>query len=85
MKSRNRKIERIRGWFSAPWYFLVFSVYPVLALLSVNVGQVKLEAGWRPLLVSALAAGLLFRLLRLPFPFSGRTGRGPGPESGHDL
>jgi hypothetical protein len=65
MKSRNRKIERIRGWFSAPWYFLVFSVYPVLALLSVNVGQVKLEAGWRPLLVSALAAGLLFRLLRL--------------------
>jgi hypothetical protein len=56
---------QIGGLFSIPWYFLVFSAYPVLALLSVNVGQVKVETGWRPLLVSILFAGLLFELLML--------------------
>ena len=51
--------------FSAPWYFIVFSAYPVLALLSFNIGQVKLGAGWRPLLVSVVCAGILFALLKL--------------------
>lgn len=63
MKSRNKIMQRIGGWFSIPWYFIVFSAYPVLALLSVNVGQVKVEAGWRPVLVSVVFAGLLFGVL----------------------
>ena len=52
-------------WFSIPWYPLVFSAYPVLALLAENIGEVKLEAGWRPLLISVAFAGILFILLRL--------------------
>src|SRR5215217_8163251 len=51
--------------FSIPWYFIVFSAYPVLALLAFNVGQVKIGAVWRPLVVSVLFAGLLFLLLQL--------------------
>src|SRR6266545_5262432 len=50
--------------FSLPWYFIVFSAYPVLALLAFNSGQVKIESGWRPLVLSILFAGLLFLLLR---------------------
>src|SRR5688572_10640258 len=52
-------------WFSVPWYFLAFSAYPVLALMAVNVGQVKAGAVWRPLLVSILFAVLLWALIKL--------------------
>ena len=41
------------------------SVYPVLALLAANTGQVKLETGFRPLLICVGSAGILFVLLRL--------------------
>ncbi len=61
-----KKIIKVVGrWFSVPWYFLVFSGYPVLSLLSFNIGQVKLENGWRPLLVSVLFGGLIFLLCLL--------------------
>jgi sulfatase-like protein len=56
--------KKITVWFSIPWYFLVFSLYPVLALLATNVGQVKVGSGWRPLVLSVLLSGLLFLLLR---------------------
>lgn len=56
--------KTLEEWFSHPWYPVVFAAYPVLALLSFNIGQVKVEAGWRPLLVSVLAGGLLLVLLR---------------------
>lgn len=61
----NKLTEKLRQWFSTPWYFLVFSVYPVFALLSFNIGQVKLENGWRALFMSALFGGLLFLLCLL--------------------
>lgn len=51
-------------WFSIPWYPILFGAYPVLALLAANVGQVKVEAGWRALLACILFAGLLFIFLR---------------------
>jgi len=51
--------------FNFPWYPLVFSAYPALALLSENIGQVKPIGGIRALLVSMLAGGLLFLLLRV--------------------
>lgn len=57
--------QTLSRWFSIPWYPILFGAYPVLALMSVNVGQIKLEAGWRPLIVCILFAGILFTLLRL--------------------
>jgi hypothetical protein len=54
------KVKKVLGrWFSWPWYPLAFGAYPVLALLAQNVGEVKLEAGWRPLLVSVGLAVIL--------------------------
>ena len=50
---------------NAPWYFIPFAVYPVLALLSHNISQVRFTAGIRPLIISVLAAALLFLLFRL--------------------
>ena len=57
--------KTLSKWFSIPWYPILFGAYPVLALMAVNVGQIKLEAAWRPLIVSVLFAVTLFVLLRL--------------------
>jgi hypothetical protein len=65
MNKRKGRTTFLGKWFSLPWYFLVFSVYPVLALMAVNVGQVKAGALWRPLLVSVLLAGFLFFVVYL--------------------
>ncbi|MEW6085634.1 MAG: sulfatase-like hydrolase/transferase [Chloroflexota bacterium] len=51
--------------FAVPCYPILFGAYPVLALLAVNIGQIKVEAGWRALIVSISFAGVLFILLRL--------------------
>jgi hypothetical protein len=59
--------EKLGKWFSIPWYPLVISIYPVLALLSANSGEVKAEAGWRPLLVCLGLAGILLVVWRLIF------------------
>ncbi|HVN16997.1 MAG TPA: hypothetical protein VMT73_14735 [Anaerolineales bacterium] len=55
----------MKKWFASPWYPFVFALYPVLALLAANVGQVEVSAGARPLLISIAGAGTLFLLLRL--------------------
>ena len=52
-------------WFSIPWYPIVFGAYPVLALLAFNIGQIKIEAGSRTLLVCIALAASLFLLLKL--------------------
>ena len=57
--------KTLGGLFSHPWYPLTLGAYPVLALLAFNIGQIKLEAGWRALLFSVLFAGILFLLLKL--------------------
>lgn len=62
MNNLKKIIDPVTRWFSIPWYFIVFSAYPVLALLAFNIGQVKLGSGWRPLLLSVLLGGLLFLL-----------------------
>jgi len=51
--------------FRAPWYFATLAAYPVLALLSYNISQVRYTAGIRPLGVSVLAAAVLFLLFRI--------------------
>ncbi|MBV6449732.1 MAG: hypothetical protein MHPDNHAH_00445 [Anaerolineales bacterium] len=64
-------MEKIRKtlsrWFAIPWYPILFGAYPVLALMAVNVGQIKVEAGWRALIICIAFAGILFLLLRLIF------------------
>jgi hypothetical protein len=51
--------------FGIPWYPFLFSAYPALALLSTNLGQVKIDAGIRSMLVSLLVAGVLYLVLWL--------------------
>ena len=65
MVNFKKVMKTLHGWFSHPWYPYVLSFYPVLALLAYNVGQIKLEAGWRGLVVSLLVSGTLNILLRL--------------------
>lgn len=48
------------GVFSIPWYPIAISAYPVLALLSANVGQIQVSAGLRSLLVSMAFGGALY-------------------------
>ena len=53
--------------FEIPWYPIVISAYPILALLSANTGQVSSGAAVRPLLISVAFGGLLFLALWLLF------------------
>jgi hypothetical protein len=48
------------GWLQhMPLHPFLFAVYPILTLLVINISEVDLTSGWRPLLLSVLAAGLL--------------------------
>jgi hypothetical protein len=60
-------MKKLLKVFTAPWYFFTFAAYPVLALLSHNISQVRYTAGIRPLVVSVAAASMLFLLFRLLF------------------
>lgn len=59
--------NRIGNWFAIPWYPFAISAYPVLKLLAANIGEVGLDAGIRPLLISLLLGGVLFLILWLVF------------------
>ena len=52
---------------NAPWYFVPLAAYPVLALLYHNISQVRYTAGIRSLVISVMAALLLFLLFRLAY------------------
>lgn len=51
--------------FSIPWYFIVFSAYPITSLLAANIGQVNVNAAWRSLLISLLLGGTFFLMAQL--------------------
>ena len=53
--------------FKFPWYPFLLAAYPALALLSNNITQVKYPAAVRPVILSCLAAGLLFLIFRLVY------------------
>ncbi|HSB02123.1 MAG TPA: hypothetical protein VLE49_15850, partial [Anaerolineales bacterium] len=57
--------NRLGKWFAIPWYPFAISAYPALKLLAANQGEVGLDAGLRPLLVSVLFGAILFLILRL--------------------
>ena len=65
MNNFRRVTKTLNSWFSIPWYLILFGAYPVLALLAENIGEVKVEAGWRSLVVCIGFAVLLFSLLKL--------------------
>jgi len=65
MNNFKRMRKTLGQWFAIPWYPIVFAMYPVLALLAANIGEVKFESGWRVLLICVVTAGILFLLLRL--------------------
>lgn len=48
-----------------PWYFLLFSAYPILALLGFNINEVNPDVVFRPIFVSGIAAILLFLAFRV--------------------
>jgi hypothetical protein len=66
MMNRWKLLKKTLGsWFSIPWYPIAFGAYPVLALMAYNIGQIKVEAGWRALLLSVLLAATLFAVSKL--------------------
>ncbi|MCE9645653.1 MAG: LTA synthase family protein [Chloroflexi bacterium] len=67
MKKTNPTLVCLTSFFSAPWYPVAISAYPVLALMSANTGQIQPSAGIRPLIVSVLFGGLLYLIVWLFF------------------
>jgi hypothetical protein len=58
-------MKKLLKVLNSPWYVVMFAAYPVLALLSYNISQVRYTAGIRPLVISVAAATMLFLLFRL--------------------
>lgn len=48
-----------------PWHPLFFAVYPVLALVGININEVEPAVLWRPLFVLLLSAAFLLAVLGL--------------------
>jgi hypothetical protein len=48
-----------------PWHSLLFALYPVLALVGVNINEVEPAVLWRPLFVLVLAVAMLLPLFGL--------------------
>lgn len=65
MKQFNSIKSSLGRWFAVPWYPFVFSLYPGLALLSTNLGQVEAIAGLRVLLASLAFGAILYLLFGL--------------------
>jgi len=57
--------KAISSFFNTPWYPIATSMYPVLALLTANTGEIQPNAAVRPLLVSVLLGGFLFLVIWL--------------------
>jgi hypothetical protein len=54
------RINKKRSWLqSFPLHPFLFAVYPIVTLLAFNISEVDFSAGFRPLILSILLAGLL--------------------------
>ena len=58
-------VKSLKKIIQTPFYPFLLAAYPVVALLSYNISQVKYPAAIRPLILACLAAGLLFLIFRL--------------------
>ena len=53
-------MDKRPGWLQrVPLHPFLFAVYPILALLAINISEVDASSGWRPLLLSMVAAAFL--------------------------
>src|SRR5919112_4063198 len=54
------KIDRRQPWLQVfPLHVFLFAIYPILALLAINISEVDPSSAWRSVLLAIVAAGLL--------------------------
>jgi hypothetical protein len=58
---------------TTPIHSFLLAAYPIVALLAFNISEVEVSSGWRPLLLSALMAGILMLLSYLVYRSWGRA------------
>src|SRR4030095_7060968 len=64
----NSQMNKTPGWLQhVPLHPFLFAVYPILALLAINISGVDASSGWRPALLSVLVTGLLTLILYTVF------------------
>jgi hypothetical protein len=63
MNERSFKRPPRLNWKTIPWHVLLFSTYPILALLGHNITEVSPVVTFVPLLISMLSAGLLLLVI----------------------
>jgi hypothetical protein len=62
------KTSKTRSQIQAfPFHPFLFAVYPILALLAVNISEVDSASAWRPLFLSVIASGLLALIFYVSF------------------
>ncbi|HSL43586.1 MAG TPA: hypothetical protein VK897_09155 [Anaerolineales bacterium] len=60
----SRKTSKEQSWLRRfPIHLLLFATYPILALLAINISEVDLSSGLRPLVLSLVLAGFLTLVL----------------------
>ncbi len=64
-KRRNPVLPKQWNWKAVPWYVLLFSAYPILALLAHNATEVTPTVALIPLAFSAASAGILLLVFRV--------------------
>lgn len=53
-------VDKRPGWLGrVPFHPFLFAIYPILALLAINIAEVDLSSGWRLVSLSIAVAGLL--------------------------
>lgn len=64
----SRKTGNGQPWLRRfPLHLLFFAAYPILVLLAINISEVDLSSGLRPLLLSLIVAGLVTLLVYLVY------------------
>ncbi len=54
------KIDRRQPWLQVfPLHLFLFAIYPILALLAINISEVDPSSAWRSVLLAIVAAGFL--------------------------
>lgn len=54
-----------KQWLAYPWFVVLLSAYPVLALAAANIHQIRIDAIFRPLIISIIGGCALWGILSL--------------------
>lgn len=57
--------KKFASWITVPWHPVLLTVYPILALLGHNIGEVEIDAAYRSLIVGIILTILVLVLLSL--------------------